>query len=143
MTRWLPPVAVLVGTGLLVGRSVADGQPGFVLLALAGLALAWWLSPLNGMLGPKRAAVTADPAAHRVVVYWRPGCVYCLRLRGALGKYRTQATWVSIWADADAAAYVRSVNDGDEIVPTVVIDGQVHTNPDPEIVRAAVGAPAR
>ena len=28
-----------------------------------------------------------------------------------------------------------SVNDGNETVPTVVIDGEAHTNPDPEVVR--------
>ncbi|KRE38624.1 NrdH-redoxin [Janibacter sp. Soil728] len=73
-----------------------------------------------------------------VVIYWRPGCVYCLRLRGALGKDKGKATWVSIWADEEAAAFVRSINDGNESVPTVRIGEQVHTNPEPELVRAAL-----
>jgi mycoredoxin len=46
--------------------------------------------------------------------------------------------WVDVWADADASAYVRSVNGGDEVVPTVVIGGVAHTNPPPGEVRAAV-----
>ena len=46
--------------------------------------------------------------------------------------------WVDIWADPDGAAYVRSVNDGNETVPTVVIDGVAHTNPSPRAVVAAL-----
>ena len=38
----------------------------------------------------------------------------------------------------EARAYVASVNGGNEIVPTVVIDGTPHTNPDPRQVRAAL-----
>ncbi|NLG20540.1 MAG: NrdH-redoxin, partial [Actinomycetales bacterium] len=48
---------------------------------------------------------------------------------------RDKALWVNIWQDDEAAAFVRSVNDGNETVPTVVIDGEAHTNPDPEVVR--------
>lgn len=70
-----------------------------------------------------------------VVIYWRPGCQYCMRLKATLGDLRDQALWVNIWQDDDAAAFVRSVNDGNETVPTVVIDGEAHTNPDPELVR--------
>ena len=36
--------------------------------------------------------------------------------------------------DAEAAAYVREVNGGNETVPTVVIDGVPHTNPRPAMV---------
>ena len=30
------------------------------------------------------------------------------------------------------------VNDGNEVVPTVVIDGRPHTNPDPALVKKAL-----
>lgn len=74
----------------------------------------------------------------RVVVYWRKGCPFCARLRLALGKRAADVIWVDVWADAEASAYVRSVNDGNEVVPTVVIDGVVHTNPAPRVVAAAL-----
>jgi mycoredoxin len=74
-----------------------------------------------------------------VTIYWRDGCPFCLRLRWAVRKYARRATWVDIWSDADAAAYVRTTNDGgNEVVPTVVIDGRSHTNPDPRIVKDAL-----
>ncbi len=85
------------------------------------------------------AAEGARAAAEgRVVVYFRRRCAFCERLRTSLGKARKDVVWVDIWADPDAAAFVRSVNDGDETVPTVVIDGQAHTNPPPRLVRQAL-----
>ena len=55
-----------------------------------------------------------------------------------LGAKAKDAVWVDVWADPDASAYVRSVNDGNEVVPTVVIDGVPHTNPSPREVRVAL-----
>ncbi|MDO5740256.1 MAG: glutaredoxin domain-containing protein [Ornithinimicrobium sp.] len=77
----------------------------------------------------------ADPAASTgVLIYWRPGCGFCLRLRMTLGEAGERATWVNIWDDEEAAAFVRSVNAGNETVPTVVMDGVAVTNPSPRKV---------
>lgn len=85
------------------------------------------------------AAEGARSAAEgRVVVYFRARCPFCERLRLSLGRLGRSAVWVDIWKAPDAAAYVRSVNDGNETVPTVVIDGVAHTNPSPSVVRAAL-----
>ena len=73
-----------------------------------------------------------------MVVYWRKGCPFCKRLQLVLGKRVDDVVWVDVWADPDASAYVRSVNDGDEVVPTVVIDGVARTNPPPREVVAAL-----
>ncbi len=78
-------------------------------------------------------------AAHDVVIYWRPGCPFCMALKATVRDRAGRATWRNIWEDPEAAAYVRSVNDGDETVPTVVIDGIPHTNPSPLKVRKALG----
>ncbi|MBM6402331.1 glutaredoxin domain-containing protein [Phycicoccus sonneratiae] len=77
-------------------------------------------------------------AEHGATVYWRPGCPFCGRLRMAVRRERSRARWVNIWEDDDARAYVASVNDGNETVPTIVIDGVPHTNPDPRLVRDAL-----
>lgn len=74
----------------------------------------------------------------RVVVYWRPGCGFCQRLKGSLGADVDKATWINIWEDEEGAEFVRSANFGNETVPTVVIDGTAHTNPDPRLVRDAL-----
>lgn len=54
-----------------------------------------------------------------VVIYWRPGCPFCEALDEGLGETGDKATWVNIWEDDDAKAYVESVNDGNAVVPTV------------------------
>lgn len=82
----------------------------------------------------------ARDSGNKVVVYHRPGCTFCIRMKTVLGPEGHRATWVDIWDDEEAAAFVRSVNDGDETVPTVVIDGQAHTNPSPALVREALAA---
>jgi glutaredoxin len=91
------------------------------------------------MLGHKPVSVSAAEGARaaaegKVVVYWRRGCPFTRRLRLAVGRRGARAVWVDIWADPDAAAYVRSVNHGNETVPTVVIAGEPHTNPPPRRV---------
>ncbi|MBC9711163.1 glutathione S-transferase N-terminal domain-containing protein [Streptomyces sp. TRM66268-LWL] len=73
-----------------------------------------------------------------VTVYWRPGCPYCMRLRLALRLRRLPRTEVNIWENADAAAFVRSVADGNETVPTVVVAGHAMVNPSPGTVMAEV-----
>lgn len=46
---------------------------------------------------------------------------------------------MKIWLEEDGAAYVRSVNGGNETVPTVVIGNHPVTDPDP----GACADPAR
>ena len=75
-----------------------------------------------------------------MAIYWRPGCPFCSRLRVAVRKHRDEIAWVNIWEDDVGRAYVASVNEGDETVPTVVIDGAPHTNPRTALVKRALGA---
>ena len=90
---------------------------------------------------PSATHAEAVSAAHRGVwVYHRAGCPFCLRLTLRLGRRAHDARWVDIWADPEGAAYVASVNDGNETVPTVVVDGTPRTNPAPGQVRAALSA---
>lgn len=64
-------------------------------------------------------------------VFWRPGCGYCSSLRRALREAGVDARWRNIWDDPDAAAYVRSVANGNETVPTVAFDDHVVVAPRP------------
>lgn len=77
-------------------------------------------------------------AENGVAIYWRPGCPFTARLRLAVRSQRDRARWVNIWEDDAGRAFVASVNDGNETVPTVIIDGIPHTNPDPSVVKAAL-----
>ncbi|GAA4882703.1 glutaredoxin domain-containing protein [Kitasatospora terrestris] len=138
MTRvWILPVLlVLCGAALTAGR-LRDGSPADAAVLLAVFVL---LAAVTSPLVFPRS-IGADEAQRRSaadgrpVVYWRPGCAYCLRLRLRLGRRAGRAHWVNIWRDPAGAAAVRAVNDGNETVPTVVVAGGAHTNPDPAWVR--------
>ena len=97
---------------LLAAWEVAQGQVGTALLTVALLGVvAWWMSPWRTLGGATQHEVDQVPEEERgVVVYWRPGCPFCERLRHRLGAAgRAQVTWVDIWRDPEAAAYVRGV----------------------------------
>lgn len=72
-----------------------------------------------------------------VEVYWRPGCPYCRMLLRPLRRSGLRLREVNIWEDAEAAARVRSVANGNETVPTVFIGDRAMVNPSVGQVLAA------
>ena len=74
-----------------------------------------------------------------LTVYWRPGCPYSVRLKARLRLARIPFQRVNIWDDPAAAAVVRSVNHGDELVPTVRLGADRYlSNPSFRELRAAL-----
>jgi len=70
-----------------------------------------------------------EPAA--VEVFWRPGCPYCDRLLRRFDAAAVVYRLHNIWEDDSAKRFVKQHNHGNETVPTVALDGEVVTNPDP------------
>jgi mycoredoxin len=62
-----------------------------------------------------------------------------MRLERALGAAGVEYQRRNIWEDDEAAAFVRSVNNGNETVPTVVIGEEFLTNPSPAAVLTKLG----
>ncbi len=95
-------------------------------------------------VAPRAVVIHMSPTSqvpiNDVVIYWRPGCGFCSRLRSSLGADADKATWINIWEDKDAAALVREANSGNETVPTVMLDGIPMTNPDPQLVKDKLAA---
>lgn len=80
-----------------------------------------------------------DAAASDVIeFYWRPGCGFCAALERNLTKLELPFEKHDIWADPDAAAFVRSVAGGNETVPTVRVGATSMVNPRPAQVVDAV-----
>ena len=50
-------------------------------------------------------------------------------LRRDLSKLGVTFTEINIWDEPDAAAFVRSVANGNEIVPTITVGGAALVNP--------------
>lgn len=137
MRVWiLPMVLVLSGAVAATGLAFSGSSGAAAVLLVVFVLFAGVNSPLifprsiSAVEAQRRSAVDGRP-----VVFWRPGCTYCLRLRIRLGRAAHQLHWVDIWRDPAGAAAVRVVNDGNETVPTLVLAGQAHTNPDPAWVR--------
>ncbi|MET7481882.1 glutaredoxin domain-containing protein [Streptomyces sp. NPDC005538] len=137
MRAWTLPILLTLCGSALATALTFGGNPGTAAaLLLVFLALAGLNSPLifprsiGAREAERRSAVDGRP-----VVLWRPGCAYCIRLRIRLGRSGRQLHWVNIWRDPEAAAAARAANDGNETVPTVVVAGEAHTNPDPAWVR--------
>lgn len=75
-------------------------------------------------------------------VYWRSGCPYCSALRNDLSRLKVPTRWHNIWDDPDARQFVRSVNAGNETVPTVRVGSTTLTNPRGVQVATLVGVKA-
>jgi mycoredoxin len=75
----------------------------------------------------------ADEAAGQheqpVVVYWRPGCGFCSSLLRKLDASGLAFERRNIWEDEDASAFVRTVANGNETVPTVQVGEMALVNP--------------
>jgi hypothetical protein len=83
--------------------------------------------PAGGSAAQQRSVDDGRP-----IVYWRPGCRYCLRLRVRVGWAGQRAHWVNIWTDPIGAAAVRAAAWGNETAPTVVVGELAFVNPDPK-----------
>ncbi|MFH8800848.1 glutaredoxin domain-containing protein [Streptomyces sp. NPDC017936] len=137
MRAWmLSTLFVLCGSAVAAERFL-EGSPGaaaallLVFLLLAGLNSPLVFPRSIGLTEARRRSALDG----RPIVLWRPGCPYCLRLRVRLGRSARRMYWVDIWRDPAGAAAARAANDGDETVPTVLVAGQPHVNPDPAWVR--------
>ena len=65
-----------------------------------------------------------------VTMYSTGWCGYCHRLKAQMTREGITYTEIDIEVDPEAAAFVESVNGGNQTVPTVVFpDGSAATNP--------------
>jgi mycoredoxin len=137
MRRWSSSL-LLVGAAVVIGG--ADAMAGS---QWAALGVTVFLLVVAVIVSPSvfprpmtdDAARVASEDDGRPIVYWRPGCPYCLRLRARLGRDARRVLWVDIWADPEGAASVREVTGGDETVPTVIAGERSFVNPDVDVVR--------
>lgn len=79
-----------------------------------------------------------DVTPDAITFYWRPGCGFCMGLERRLEKLGLPIEKHNIWEDAEAAAVVRSIANGNETVPTLVIGDAQMVNPSADAVLAAV-----
>ncbi|MGD7788037.1 glutaredoxin domain-containing protein [Propionibacteriaceae bacterium Y1700] len=125
---------------LLIILGIRNGQPLDVAVGVAAIGVALLFTQffrrwVNRMQARNEPEPNYDAP---VVIFWRPGCGYCARLKRELGDAGAKAEWVNVWAHDQGMALVKTHNNGDETVPTVKINGKFHTNPDPVDVQLAL-----
>ena len=70
-----------------------------------------------------------DSKSKDLTLYWRPGCPFCVQLRRDLRRAGILFREVNIWEDREGREAVRSVANGYETVPTVVVADKTFVNP--------------
>ena len=128
-------VALAFGVAELLAGDVVAAVGLFALFAVVAILVSPRAFPASVTDAQARALSAKDG---RPIVYWRPGCPYCMRLRATVGRDARRLHWVDIWTDPEGAASVRAVANGNETVPTVIAGGEAMVNPSPEIVRELV-----
>ena len=77
----------------------------------------------------------------QLIMYTTPWCGFCRNLKRQLARDGIAMTEIDIERDESAAAFVMSVNGGNQTVPTVVFpDGTALTNPSAAQVKAQLAA---
>ena len=90
-----------------------------VLTAALGM-LIWWTRGKGGGPHISHAAAQASAGDNDLILYWRPGCIHCDRLKLALGRSNREVSWVNIHRDAEAAEFVAAHRNGNHTVPTAI-----------------------
>lgn len=118
---------------LYVAVKIVSAEPAGIVWAGVLLPAAIVFSPL---VFPRPRARRSDALANpdRVAIYYKPADIFCLRLRFALGNIAKEALWIDAIADPEAEAWVREVNRGDLLAPTVVAGDELKRNPNPHWV---------
>lgn len=76
------------------------------------------------------SATLPVPAPGSIVMYSTEWCGYCRRLKTQLKSAGIGYTEINIELDPESAKFVESINDGNQVVPTVLFpDGSAATNP--------------
>lgn len=77
--------------------------------------------------------------ADSIQVYATAWCPDCMLARRVLDQFQAPYEWIDITDNAEAIAYVTSVNGGNRSVPTVVFpDGRTMTEPSGRELSAAL-----
>ena len=75
-----------------------------------------------------------------ITVYGAPWCPDCTRAKQFLGEQRVRYDWVDIDRNEEARAYVQQVNDGKQIIPTIIFeDGSLLVEPSNAELAAKLG----
>ena len=66
----------------------------------------------------------------RITVYGAMWCIDCRRAKKFLDKHKIDYAWINIQDNKQASDYVRELNNGKQIIPTIIFpDGTILVEP--------------
>ena len=69
-------------------------------------------------------------AQSNIKVYGAPWCPDCTRAKQFFGEHRIQYEWIDVDNNPAAMRYIQEVNEGKQIIPTIVFeDGSILVEP--------------
>ena len=155
--RYGPPV-VANKTKLIVATVVLWSLPGIAFGLSMVLSGNLWVAAATSVLGivaarailrrcvaaltNDRSVVATEHAVdgriEAIEVFWRPGCPFLEGLGRVLDEAGVPTNLRNIWENSDDAAIVRSIADGNETVPTLIIGPVALVNPSARLVIATL-----
>ncbi|MEM7095685.1 MAG: glutaredoxin domain-containing protein [Actinomycetota bacterium] len=99
-----------------------------LLIVVAAVALVLVLRAAQGTTPIPVKPLATEPI-EAIELFLRPGCPWCERLTAGVHRAGIPANRRNIWDDPADAAIVRSIANGNETVPTVVVGAVGLVNP--------------
>ena len=106
-----------------------------------GIALVYFLyrsSQSTAIVAVEHQQPIPEGGIEAIEYFWRPGCPFCARLGSGLKAANIPMNERNIWENPEDAEIVRSIADGNETVPTVIIGPVGLVNPSVKQVQAAL-----
>src|SRR5438270_4174698 len=93
------------------------------------------------MAGPKRTWGGRE-MAHHITVYGSTWCSDCKRAKRFLGDQQVEYKWIDVEQNDEGRAFIEKVNDGKDIIPTIVFeDGSILVEPSNAQLAQKLGLP--
>lgn len=122
---WLRPALLVIG-GLTVAAILAGLRMwwGAAAVAAAALFMGYWTSPVRGGQHVPFATAMSRRAPGHAIILWAPGDPLSARLQTAIRGERPDVTWVNVYQDAEADAFVLA-HGGHAALPLVIIGDEI------------------
>ncbi len=135
---WSLPGLALGITMALTGELWAAVAAALVVLVVAAALLRRYSAALTNDRHVVATEHGVEGTIDAVEVFWRPGCPFVDGLGRVLADARVPTNLRNIRENPDDAAIVRSIADGHETVPTLIIGPVALVNPSPRLVMATL-----
>ena len=70
-----------------------------------------------------------------IKIYGANWCIDCVNTKNFLESKGVKYDYIDITDNKEAIAFVEEINNGKRVVPTLIIDGEIYTNPNISLLK--------